>query len=94
MTPGNGATREAGHDAGRNSLDKQHVYFAAPPPDEQELADEQDHFASLRAKLACSGYSLSELSCGGFLIARWNLTRNAPDLRSVGHFLRLVGGAA
>ena len=59
-----------------------------------ELGQENKRFNTLRASLALKGYSLHELSCDGYLIARWNLTRHAPDLRSVGAFLRQIGGAA
>ena len=94
MRPGNGAPREAGNDAGRSSLDNQHSYFAGAVPRGQELDDERSHFASLRAQLCQTGYSLSELACDGYVIARWNLTRNASDLRAVGAFLRQIGGTA
>jgi hypothetical protein len=59
-----------------------------------ELEQGCKRFNTLRASLALKGYSLHELSCDGYLIARWNLTRHAPDLRAVGAFLRQIGGAA
>ena len=59
-----------------------------------ELEQGCKRFNTLRASLAIKGYSLHELSCDGYLIARWNLTRHAPDLRAVGAFLRQIGGAA
>ena len=94
MRPTNGEGRVAPHDAAPKSFPNQHSYFAAVASLDQEVGEQLAHFASLRAKLGERGYSLSELSCGGFLIARWNLTRNAPDLRAVGRFLRLIGGAS
>jgi len=94
MTPPNGEGRVAPHDAAPKSFPNERSYFAALATLDQEVGEELAHFASLRAKLAEEGYSLSELSCGGFLIARRNLVRNAPDLRAVGHFLRVLGGRA
>lgn len=93
MRPANGEGQVTPHDPAPKTYSNQHTYFALEAPGDQDLDDEFDHFTSLRAKLADRGYRLSPLSCGGFLIARWNLTRNAPDLRSVGKFLRMVGGA-
>ena len=94
MTPASGEGRVAPHDAAPKSFPNEHSYFAAIAALDQEVGEELAHFGSLRAKLADKGYSLSELSCGGFLIARWNLTKNAPDLRAVGRFLRLIGGGS
>ena len=94
MTAPNGEGHVAPHDAAPKSFQNEHSYFASVASLDQEFGEELAHFASLRAKLAEKGYSLSELSCGGYLIARWNLTRNAPDLRAVGRFLRLIGGAS
>ena len=94
MTAANGEGHVAPHDAAPKSFRNEHSYFAAVASLDQAVGEELAHFASLQARLADKGYSLSELSCGGFLIARWNLTRNAPDLRAVGRFLRLVGGAS
>ena len=94
MRPTNGEGRVAPHDAAPKSLPNQHPYFVSAPALDQELHEELTHFASLKSKLSDRGYSLNELSCGGLLIARWNLTKNAPDLRAVGRFLRLIGGAS
>ena len=94
MRPTSGEGHVAPHDAAPKSYSNEHSYFAAPATLDQDVGEGLAHFASLRAKLSAKGYSLSELSCGGFLIARWNLTKNAPDLRSVGRFLRLLGGAS
>lgn len=51
-------------------------------------------FETLRAQLAGSGFALHELSCGGYLIARWDRTAHAPDLHAVQCFLERVKGAA
>ena len=94
MTAPNGEGHVAPHDAAPKSFPNEHSYFAAVASLDQEVGEQLSHFVSLRERLAEKGYSLSELSCGGYLIARWNLTRNAPDLRAVGRFLRLIGGAS
>ena len=49
--------------------------------------------ASLTAKLALLGYSLHQLSGGGYLVSRWDRTRHLNDLHAVSAFLRQVGGA-
>lgn len=54
----------------------------------------QKRLASGRAHLALKSYSLHELACGGFLIARWDRTTQCSDLGAVAAFLRRIGGAA
>lgn len=49
-------------------------------------------FATLQALLALRGFQLIALSCGGFLICRWDRSAHAPDLRGVEAFLERVGG--
>ena len=61
---------------------------------EFEGVEGQKRFATLRSKLALRGFSLHELAGDGYLIARWNLSRHAPDIRAVGAFLRQIGGVA
>jgi prophage regulatory protein len=51
-------------------------------------------FASMRARFQLKGYSLQQLSCGGFLAHRWNYSRPLADLRQAAFFLRQIGGAA
>ncbi len=51
-------------------------------------------FATLSAHLALRGFALHRLTCGGYLIARWDQTAYLPDLRGVSCFLERVGGAA
>ena len=80
----------ARHDAAPKTLETQQADCANACEPEQG----SKHFSILRASLALKGYSLHELSCDGYLIARWNLTHHAPDLRAVGAFLRQIGGAA
>jgi hypothetical protein len=54
---------------------------------------ERKRFANLQARLALLGFTLHELSGGGFLIGKWNLSRYAPDLCAVGAFLKQVSAA-
>ena len=90
MNPGMGEACSARHDAGPKTNEIQQADFA----NVCELEQGNKRFNTLRASLALNGYSLHELSCDGYLIAQWNLTRHAPDLRAVGAFLRQIGGAA
>ena len=90
MKPEMGEGCNARHDAAPKTHETQQPDFA----NVCELEQGSKRFNTLRASLALKGYSLHELSCDGYLIARWNLTRHAPDLRAVGAFLRQIGGAA
>ena len=53
---------------------------------------ERKAVATLAARLAFMGFSLHELACGGFLIARWDRTAHCSDLHAVAAFLRRVEG--
>lgn len=48
-------------------------------------------FATLQALLALKGFAVHKLSCGGYLIARWDLSTYAPDLRGLSAFAERVG---
>ena len=89
MTPVMGEGCNARHGAAPKTLEIQQPDCA----NACELEQGNKRFSTLSASLALKGFSLHELSCDGYQIARWNLTRHAPDLRAVGAFLRVVGGA-
>lgn len=55
---------------------------------------ERKAFATLAARLALRGYALHDLSCGGFLISRWDRTAHFSDLSGVRQFLQRIGGEA
>lgn len=58
-------------------------------------ADQQvKRIATLRAALALRGFELRRLDGGGWLITRWNLSREAAHLDAVAAFTRQVGGVA
>ena len=94
MRPAMGEGRNARHDAAPKTHENERPNCAATVAADQGFGAEKTRFTSLRDRLAANGYSLHELSCDGYLIERWNLTRHAPDLRAVGAFLRQIGGAA
>ena len=48
-------------------------------------------FAKLAAHAAMAGCTLHELSGGGFLLCRWGLAKELPDLRAVAALLSLMG---
>lgn len=56
-----------------------------------ELAEDNKARATLIAAYAFAGYSVHQLSDGGFLVARWNLSKHCPDLRALEGFARLIG---
>lgn len=53
--------------------------------------DDSKALANTIAGYALAGYAVHQLSCGGFLVARWNLTKHCPDLRSLVAFARQIG---
>lgn len=55
-------------------------------------ADLPKPVATLRAKLALAGWSLTPLPSGAFLAGRWGRTVDLPDLDAVARFYRLVAG--
>lgn len=75
---------------------------AAATPQEQtqsdgailpQVDDPRKALAVLRAHAALCGCGLHELSSGGYLLTRWGLAKELPDLRAVGDLLRRIGGA-
>lgn len=62
--------------------------------DTADNAGERKEFTTLAALLAIKGFSLYELSCGGYLIARWDRTAHCSDLAQVRAFHARIGGAA
>jgi hypothetical protein len=60
----------------------------------QSDGDAQDskELSTLRAKLGLLGLGLYALAGGGYLVTRWGLCRECPDLRAVAAFARQVGG--
>jgi|KBSSwiStaDraftv2_1062776.scaffolds.fasta_scaffold4882005_2 hypothetical protein len=50
-------------------------------------------FSTLQALLAMRGFQLIALSCGGFLICRWDRSAHAPDMRGVQAFYERIGGS-
>ena len=57
-----------------------------------DCEDERKQQSTLAARLALRKYTLHELACGGFLIARWDRTAHCSDLGAVVAFLRRLGG--
>ena len=55
---------------------------------------QRKRLANISAYLALNGFALHQLSCGGYLISRWDRTSFAPDLRCAEAFLQMVTGKA
>ena len=49
--------------------------------------------ATLAAQLALRGFVMKELADGSFMVSRWNMACELPDLAAVGAFALLVGVA-
>jgi hypothetical protein len=47
--------------------------------------------ATLRAALALRGHELYALAGGGWLVSRWGMSRELPDLAAVHRFAKAVG---
>ncbi len=60
------------------------VIVAPTTPDGKRLA-------TLRAKAALQGISVHQLADGGFLVCRWNMTKDVPDLDALARFLFTMG---
>ena len=56
-----------------------------------DLPDDRKVFETLAARAATGGCALHQLSGGGYLLCRWGLSREVPDLRSVGALLSQIG---
>lgn len=56
-----------------------------------EQGNDEKAVATLIACFALAGFAVHRLSCGGFLVAKWNLTKHCPDVRALAGFAELVG---
>ena len=50
--------------------------------------DAERVFSSMQASAALLGCTLHSLACGGYLLGRWTVCRELPDLAAVGALLR------
>jgi hypothetical protein len=86
--PNEGAPDTAAGVAGQAPGDRTESTAIVGQPDA-----ERKEVATLAARLALRKFSLHELACGGYLIARWDRTVHCSDLQAVAAFLRRIGGA-
>lgn len=54
-------------------------------------ADQAKALATLTAQAARIGCQVHELASGGFLVCRWGMARELPDIAAVGAFLKQMG---
>ncbi len=75
--------------------------LATPTPQEQTQTDhaivpagdaERKEFANASALAARAGCTLHELASGGYLLGRWSMCRELPDLRAVHAMLARMTG--
>ena len=52
---------------------------------------DRKYFATLAARAAMTGCTLHVLACGGFLLCRWGMAKELPDLRAVAAMLGRMG---
>ena len=55
---------------------------------------ERNQFIALQAQAALAGFTLHKLDSLGYLICRWELSKELPDLRAVGDLLCRIRGAS
>lgn len=58
----------------------------------EQLDAARKAFLTVRAEAARAGCALYELAGGGYLLCRWSLSRELPDLRAVTALVRRVAG--
>ena len=56
----------------------------------EERADSKQ-LANLKAAFALAGFAVHETASGGFLVSRWNLSRECADMDALTAFARQVG---
>jgi len=64
------------------------VHFDRQPDDAQVNGKA---FATLAARAARAGCGLYALASGNYLLTRWQMVRELPDLRAVGQLLDAMG---
>lgn len=57
-----------------------------------QQSNERQDFEKAQAKAALLGCTLHQLSSGGYLLGRWTMCRELPDLRAVLTLLAQIGG--
>ncbi|MCK7494060.1 MAG: hypothetical protein MZW92_24625 [Comamonadaceae bacterium] len=82
------ASASAGAD--RAAEDKDGGQILRHPAPARKDADDAA-FAQLQAQAAHAGAALHRLASGGYMVARWGLSRELLDLAAVGAFLRQMG---
>lgn len=87
-TPTSEKAPDTPHVGGPVQTETQNPIFKQP-------ADDGKRFATLRARLALKGYSLSRTAASDgpvrFYVTRWGLVRELPDIASVRVFAEQVG---
>jgi hypothetical protein len=48
-------------------------------------------YATIAARLALAGHQVFQLADGGYLVARWGMTRACPSLEALQSFARQIG---
>ena len=66
--------------------------YQKQPFDSAITGDFDKALSAITARLVAKGYSLHELACGGYLVARWDRTLHCSDLAGVRQFYSRIGG--
>lgn len=67
---------------------------ATPTNDKANVAHGSNQFNTLEAQAARAGCVLYALPSGGYLLSRWSMVRELPDLRAVSLLLTTMGARA
>lgn len=81
------APRLAGAEGFRDQSNTDNTHCAGPTAADQPIG----RFFALAAHAAIAGYGLHELAGGGYLLCKWGMARELPDLRAVVALMRQIG---
>jgi len=81
------APRLAGAEGFRNQGKTDNTHCAGPTAADQPIG----RFSTLAAHAAIAGCGLHELAGGGYLLCKWGMARELPDLRAVVALMRQMG---
>ena len=91
-------THTTTHEKAPGTCDSKGLAAGTTGADLPTAAHEGKAFASLAARFALAGHTLSRSNpadgAGLYCAARWGMSRALPDLQAAAHFLVQIGGGA
>lgn len=91
-------THTTTHEKAPGTCDSKGLAADTTGTDFPTMAHDGKAFASLAARFALAGHTLSRNNpadgAGLYCVARWGMSRALPDLQAAAHFLAQIGGGA